>query len=321
MKAAVYITGETPRYEDYPEPIPQHADEILLTMRASAIKHLDKIKVSGKHYSSIHDGAKRVAGVDGVGIMENGTRVYAFGSIGMMAEKAVVNKEYTSEVPDGVSDAIAAALPNGVMGAALALKYRAAIQHGETVLINGATGFTGKVAIQIAKHYGAKKIIVTGRNERVLQSLTTLGADEVISLHQEDASFVNKIKEIHAQTPIDVVIDYIWGYSAELILSALKGTGTFSHRTRYVTVGAMSGDTIQLSSQILRSIDIQLSGSGIGSWTKEEFGKLFSEILPDMFQLAAEGKLVIDVTTFPLLEIERNWNEEAKNGERLVVLI
>lgn len=321
MKAAVYITGETPRYEDYPEPIPQHADEIRLTMRASAIKHLDKIKVSGKHYSSIHDGVKRVAGVDGVGIMENGTRVYAFGSHGMMAEKAVVNKEYTSEVPDGVSDAIAAALPNGVMGAALALKYRAALQHGETVLINGATGFTGKVAIQIAKHYGAKKIIVTGRNERVLQALTTLGADEVISLHQEDASFVNKIKEIHAQTPIDVVIDYIWGHSAELILSALKGTGTFSHRTRYVTVGAMSGDTIQLSSQILRSIDIQLSGSGIGSWTKEEFGKLFSEILPQMFQLAAEGKLMIDVTTFPLQEIEHHWNNEAQDGGRLVVLV
>lgn len=83
----------------------------------------------------------------------------------------------------------------------------------------------------------------------------------------------------------------------------------------------MSGDTIQLSSQILRSIDIQLSGSGIGSWTKEEFGKLFSEILPEMFQLAAEGKLVIDVTTFPLQEIEHHWNNEAQDGGRLVVLV
>lgn len=321
MKAAVYITGETPKYENFSEPSPQKPNEILISIKASAIKQLDKVKVSGKHYSSIKDGVKRVAGVDGVGIMENGKRVYAFGSIGMMAEKAIVNKEYISEVPDGLSDAIAAALPNGVMGAALALKYRAALQQGETVLINGATGFTGKVAIQIAKHYGAKKIIVTGRNENVLQSLTALGADEIISLHQDDTTFVQHIKEIHAQTPIDVVIDYIWGHSAELILSTLKGNGTFSHRTRYVTVGAMSGDTIQLSSQILRSVDIQLSGSGIGSWTEEEFAKLFSEILPEMFQLAAEGKLIIDITTFPLQEIEQYWNREALNGGRLVVLI
>ena len=70
------------------------------------------------------------------------------------------------KLPNGIDDAVAAALPNAVAGSAMALRFRAAMQSGETVLINGATGFTGKIAVQIAKHYGAKKIVVTGRNEQ-----------------------------------------------------------------------------------------------------------------------------------------------------------
>ena len=85
----------------------------------------------------------------------------------------------------------------------------------ETVLINGATGFTGKIAVQIAKYYGAKKIIVTGRNEQSLQTLLSLGADEIISIKESDENFVTRIKAIHNSTPIDVVIDYLWGQTAE----------------------------------------------------------------------------------------------------------
>jgi hypothetical protein len=91
-----------------------------------------------------------------------------------------------------------------------------------------------------------------------------------------------------------VVIDYLWGHTAEMILASLMGKGSFTHRTRFVSVGSMSGDLIQLSAANMRSVDLQLTGSGLGSWSKVQVGKLFSEILPAMFQLAAEGKLTVE---------------------------
>ena len=191
MKAAViYQRGEMPQYTDFPEPTVQNEDELLITMKAAAIKHLDKSKASGKHYSAGSDKTNAsVIGGDGVGVLADGTRVFALGE-GMIAEKAIIEKSRMVKLPGGLDEVTAAALPNAVAGSAMALRFRAAMQKGETVLINGATGFTGKIAVQIAKHYGAKTIIVTGRNEETLQSLLALGADEIISLQQDDETFV-----------------------------------------------------------------------------------------------------------------------------------
>ena len=321
MKAIVYKPGELPVYADFPDPVVTNSNELLMRVKAVAVKNLDRAKVSGKHYSSATDTGLRVAGSDGVGLLADGTRVYAFGKDGMLAEHAVVEKSHIVRVPEGLSDAIAAALPNAIMGSALALRYRAKMQAGDTVLINGATGFTGKMAVQLARDYGAKKVIVTGRNEKILQSLLQLGADEIVSLKQDDDSFVQALKRIHADTPIDVILDYVWGHSVELILSVLKGKGTFSHRTRLVTIGAMSGDTIQLSSQILRSVDLQISGSGLGSWSGEEVGKLFSEIIPEAFELAANNKLVVDTFEVDFVNSAKLWQGESPNGKRMVVVI
>jgi NADPH:quinone reductase-like Zn-dependent oxidoreductase len=269
MKAAVvYQQGgkySLPQYTDFPEPVPKSDDEILITMKAAAIKHLDKGRASGQHYSASNESQQaKVIGGDGVGTLEDGTRVFAFGVSGMIAEKAVIEKSRMIQLPQGIDDATAAALPNAVAGSAMALRFRAGMQGGETILINGATGFTGKIAVQIAKHYGAKKIIVTGRNEETLKALKSLGADETISVKQDDETFISQLKEIHNHTPVDVVIDYLWGHTGELILKALKGKGSFTHKTRFVSIGAITGDTIQLSSEVLRSVDLQISGSGIG---------------------------------------------------------
>lgn len=322
MKAAViYQAGETPKYVEIAEPIVQHDHEVLVHVKAVSIKNLDKLKASGKHYSSEITTKATVVGTDGVGTLPDGTRIYGIGVHGTMAEQAVFIKDWYTPVPEELDDAIAAALPNAVMGSALALRFRAGLQPGETVLINGATGFTGKMAIQLARYYGAGKIIVTGRNEEVLQTLNDLGADEVVSLNQDDAALVEQLKTIHAVSPIHVVIDYLWGHAAELILSSLKGKGTFTPRTRYVTVGSMAGDTITLSSQILRSINLQLSGSGLGSWAKEELALFFSEILPEMFRLAVDQRIKVEVTAFPVQEIEKVWDMQVVKGARLVVRI
>ncbi|TPG37545.1 zinc-binding alcohol dehydrogenase family protein [Flavobacterium pectinovorum] len=323
MKAAVvYKKGEMPKYADFAEPFVQNEHQILLSVKAVAITNLDKGKASGQHYSSENDNQNGfVVGSDGVGLLEDGTRVYARGFSGTIAEKAIIDRNILVPLPDGISDAVAASLPNAVAGSAMALRFRAEIKAGETVLINGATGFTGQMAIQIAKHYGAKKIIVTGRNEKTLQSLFELGADEIISLKQDDETIMAQIKEIHSKTPIDVILDYLWGHPAELILTAIKGNGSFTNKVRYVTIGGMAGDTIQLSSGILRSVNLQLSGSGLGSWTKDEVKLLFSEILPEMFLLAAQNKLKVNIETVNLADIEKAWSAEIPDGKRFVVKI
>lgn len=323
MKAAVvYKKGELPKYAEFPEPIAANENEVLISVKAVAITNLDKGIVSGQHYSSENDNSNgTVIGSDAIGLLENGTRVYARGISGTIAEKALVEKNRMVVLPEEIDDAVAAVMPNAVAGSAMALRFRAGIQPGETVLINGATGFTGQMAIQIAKHYGAKKIIVTGRNEKTLQNLLGLGADEIISLKQDDESFISQLKEIHKNTPIDIVLDYLWGHSAELILSILKGNGNFTPKIRYVSVGSMSGDIIQLSASILRSVDLQLSGSGLGSWTKEEVKLLFSEILPEMFLLASKNKIKVNIEKVNLADIEKMWNAEVPDGKRLVVWI
>ncbi|QSW89079.1 zinc-binding alcohol dehydrogenase family protein [Flavobacterium endoglycinae] len=323
MKAAVvYKKGSLPKFVEFSNPIAANENEVLLSVKAVAITNLDKGIVSGEHYSSENENQNgTVIGSDAVGLLENGTKVYARGISGTIAEKALVEKNRMVVLPDGIDLSIAAAMPNAVAGSAMALRFRAEIQPGDTVLINGATGFTGQMAVQVAKYYGAKKIIVTGRNEKTLQSLLELGADEILYLKQDDERFVSQLKEIHQNTPIDIVLDYLWGYSAELILSVLKGNGNFTHKTRYVSIGSMSGDTIQLSAQILRSVDLQLSGSGLGSWKKEEVKLLFSEILPEIFLLASQNKLKINIEKVNIADIEKMWNTEVPDGKRLVVMV
>ncbi|MFT3749435.1 MAG: zinc-binding alcohol dehydrogenase family protein [Agriterribacter sp.] len=324
MKAAViFQKGEAPKYvEDFAAPVVGNQKEVLVSVKASAVKNLDKMRASGKHYSTEHEmWNPKVPGGDGVGLLEDGTRVYAVGVSGMIAEKATVEKDILVKLPEGIDDATAAALPNAVMGSALALRFRAGLQKGETVLINGATGVTGKISVQIAKYYGAKKVIATGRNEQVLKELLTLGADEIVSLKEDDEGLVAKLKGIHKEYPIDVVIDYLWGHSAELILASLKGTGGFSRHTRFITVGGMSGDTITLSSSILRSTNIQISGSGLGTWSRLEVKVLINEILPEMFELAVDGKLKIETMPIALKDIEKCWDATVPAGKRLVVII
>jgi NADPH:quinone reductase-like Zn-dependent oxidoreductase len=323
MKAAViYHKGELPQYVDFPEPTVQDDSEALVSVKAVAIKHFDKGRAGGQHYSSDAPKATgRVIGGDGVCLLEDGTRIYAMGASGMLAEKATIHKQRMVKLPAELDDATAAALPNAVIGAAMGLRFKAAIQPGDVVLINGATGFTGRVAVQIAKLYGAGKVIVTGRNQSSLNELLSLGADEIISVLQDDKSFTTQLKEIHSNTPIDIIIDYLWGHTAEMILACIKGDGSFTNKIRYVSVGSMAGDLVQLSAANLRSVDLRLTGSGLGAWSKQEVGQLFTEILPEMFQLAAKGKLVVKTIAVKLEDIAKLWDLDVSDGQRLVVTI
>jgi len=318
----MYQKGELPQYVDFPEPIAQSDDEIVVTVKAVAIKHLDKSRASGKHYSSdapVNSG--RIVGGDGVCLLEDGTRVYGMAVNGMLAEKTTIHKDRIVKIPEALDDVTAAALPNAVIGAAMGLRFKADIQPGDVVLVNGATSFTGRVAVQIAKYYDAKKVIVTGRNQESLNELLELGADEIVSVTQSDEQFIAQLKAIHTQSPIDVIVDYLWGHTAEMILSCIKGDGSFTNRIRYVSVGSITGDIIQLSAANMRSADLQLTGSGLGAWSRKQVGLLLTEILPEMFQLAAEGKLKVDTITVKMEDIAELWGLDIPGGKRLVVTI
>jgi len=154
-----------------------------------------------------------------------------------------------------------------------------------------------------------------------LEELTTLAADRTIALTGNDVDFIAAVKEVQRVNPIDIVIYYLCGHPAELIFAALKGNGTYINRVTYVSVGSMAGDAMQLSAATMRSMDVRLSGSGLGSWTNAEIREMFITILPEAFQLAAEGKLAVKTKAVKLGDIAELWDVEVIGGERLVVVV
>lgn len=320
MKAAVLHTpGQAPRFEDFSDPRPSQ-DEVLVRVIAASLKNVDKAMASGTHYDSLRE-LPAICGVDGVALLDDGSRVFCGGCrppYGMMAEQAVVHRAYCLPVPDGVDDKTAAALPNPALSSWLPLIWRAKLQPGETVLILGATGVAGKLAIQIAKHLGAGRVVAAGRNERVLETLADLGADATIALNQPDrelaASFIREAK----QKRFDVVLDYLWGHPTEVLLDALTGHDVMaeSDTVRLIEIGEMAGPTISLSASALRSSGIEIYGSGGGSVPHTAIFETF----PKLWELAASGKVHIDTEAVPLADIERAWQRSDLAGRRLVVI-
>jgi NADPH:quinone reductase-like Zn-dependent oxidoreductase len=198
------------------------------------------------------------------------------------------------------------------MSAWAALVNRAHVKAGETVLINGATGTAGQLAVQIARYLGAKKIIATGRNAQVLESLN---ADATVLLTDDETALTQTLAA-HAATQIDVVIDYLWGNSAERLLTALAKHTPGITPVRFVQVGSLAGQEITLPGAVLRSSPIQLMGSGIGSLALPELVRATGEML----QAAAAGKFTIAHQTVPLSDVAQAWPlDDSKN--RTVFLI
>src|SRR5699024_10828623 len=147
MKAAVLRQlGGIPEYSDFEEPEISGPEELLMNVHAVAIKNIDKLLASGKHYAG-YKKVPVVVGMDGVGTLEDGTRVYAKGRTGTLAEKSILSKEAYTELPENIDWLSAAAIPNAAMGSYLPLKVKAGVKEGDVVLINGGTGVTGKLAI------------------------------------------------------------------------------------------------------------------------------------------------------------------------------
>lgn len=317
MKAAILKEkGKAPVYGDFPDPVPANGEQVLITIKAAPIKQLDKAIAGGNHIQS-NSSLPVTVGTDGAGILEDGTRVYAMGLTGMIAEKALAEKSKCIPLPDDVDFLTAAALPNMLLGSDMALLFRGGMKRGDVVLINGATGVTGKMAVQVAKLHGASKVIVTGRNPDSLKELMELGADEAVSLKQDDEQFIGLLTAIQNATPIDVVLDYTWGHPMELIISVLSNAA--SHPVKIVAIGEMAGSSIPMTSGFMRSRPIEIVGSGFGSMTPEQMNGYMKDVLPSLFSMAAQGKIRMDLERVALEEVEEAWQKKYPSGVRVVV--
>ncbi|EEI18567.1 L-threonine 3-dehydrogenase [Lentilactobacillus hilgardii] len=306
MKAAVLTNyGNVPEYQDFAEPKVMNDHQLMVSPKASSIKQLDISKAAGKHYTNF-DPLPAVMGMDGVAELDDGTRIYAMGLTGMMAERAIIDKQNFIKLPNGLDSVKAAALPNALMGSDLALIEKGKIKQGDVVFVNGATGATGMMAVQLAKFHGASKIIATGRNSKILDHLKTIGADKTILINEPDEQIVKNVVSTYSEAPFDIVIDYLWGHPAEVIFDAFRKIKLAKH-LKYITVGGMAGSDIQLSSQIFRSKDIELIGSGIGSFSSNVFQNYLRNNLPLVFDYAASGHLDMNLNVFPLSQISTAW--------------
>jgi NADPH:quinone reductase-like Zn-dependent oxidoreductase len=318
MNAAVlHGFDQSPHFEQFPEPTAEE-NEVIVHVHAAALKPVDRQIAWGSHYASPKK-LPVVCGVDGVGCLEDGTRIYFGGSRpphGAMAQRTVVSRQRCFPLPQEIDDATAAAIVNPGVSAWLALTQRAKLVQGENVLILGATGITGKLAVQIAKLLGAGRVVAAGRNERVLSRLHEFGADATICIAKPGQDLTDSFAHEIGESGFSVIIDYLWGEPTEALLAALTRNdfAAVTSETRLVQVGESAGPTISLPAAVLRSTPLTILGTA---------GIPPREILTDAFQQvitrAARGELRIDVEKISLDEVESAWQQDA-HGRRIVFI-
>lgn len=311
MKAAIVKgAGQAPVHGDFPRP-DVGPGERRIRVAAAALSPLTRSRAAGTHYSA-SNAYPFVAGVDGVGRLDDGGRVYFVlprPPYGAMAEETVASAARCIPLPDDLDDMTAAALANPGMSSWVAFRERAKLTPGETVLVNGATGAAGRLAVRIARHLGAGRVIATGRNRAALEAV---GADETIPLVADARALEEAFRKPFARG-VDVVIDYLWGESAETMLVAAARAHEGEKPIRFVQVGSISGPDIRLMSAALRAAPIVLMGSGVGGVGLDRLIAAIS----DLFGAVGPAGLAIETKAVPLADVESAWSAE-EGGARLV---
>ena len=320
MKAAVlHKFGETPTYEDFPDPILSEG-EILIHVKAVALENVDKAMAEGSHFASRQFLSRlpAIVGFDGIGMLEDG-RLVGFGGVkapyGAMAEKTVIPQGYHVSVPEGVDAVTAAALPASAITSLFPLKWGAKLQPGESVLINGATGVSGKLAVQIAKLLGAGRVIGTGRNEESIRQVKEFGADAVIDLKQTDEKLMADFEK-EAAEGYDVILDFLWGRPTDLLIKTLVPSEIrVSKPVRLVQIGEKAGATISLSGDALRTSGLEICGGAAG-FSPETMGEATNQV----WEWLRANKLRMDIEQVPLKDIEMIWKSTDFRGKRIVIV-
>jgi NADPH:quinone reductase-like Zn-dependent oxidoreductase len=317
LKAAVVDrAGGVPRYQDFPDPEVGEG-QVLLTVEAVAVENVDRAIVAGTHYTAapFQAALPAIPCFDGIGRLPDGTLV-GFGGIappyGTLAQYAVVPATHVAPIPDGIAPEIAAVLASAI--SAMSMRTAAGLSVGETVLVQGATGVAGRLAVKIARLLGAGRIVATGRNDDALRQLVDLGADAVINTAVDDADLVQAFRD-HVGDGYDVVIDYLWGRPTELLTRALTPDSfALPKPTRLVQIGESAAPAVQLTADAVRTSGLEIYGAARNMATG------MAAAYQQVVDWVRSGELTIDVTTMPLSQIEKAWTRTDLRGTRLVIV-
>jgi NADPH:quinone reductase-like Zn-dependent oxidoreductase len=311
MNAAVVTSfDEPPHYLPFEVPEPDDG-QVLIDVLAVGLHPRVRTGATGRHYTSSGT-LPMIPGVDGVGRRPDGKLVYFVADddiIGTMAEKAVVDRRRMVELPDGVDVATVAATMNPAMSSWVALRRRVPIQPGQSVLVLGATGNAGAMALLVAKRLGAGRVVGAGRDT---ERLTTLKADQVVALGDGPDALAAAAAEV------DIVIDYLWGKpAAEAMMALLMARSDRSRQLDWIQIGSMAGPTIELPSVALRSANFRIQGNGQGAVSPRAY---LAELPPLVDEINA-GTITVTPRPLPLADVERAWASPDASGERIVLTV
>ncbi|MET0493445.1 MAG: zinc-binding alcohol dehydrogenase family protein [Actinoplanes sp.] len=306
-----------PRWEPFDLPTPADEDQEVVDVLAVGLHPRVRSGASGKHYTSTGK-LPLVPGIDGVGRRADGRVVYFVADddlAGPMATRTVIDIRRSVPLPDGADVVKIAAAMNPAMSAWVALRRRVPIQPGQSVLILGATGNAGQMAIQVAKRLGAGRVVGAGRDQARLATLTGLGADATVALTDDaDATAAALAKEA---AEVDLVIDYLWGKPAsEAIMALLQGRADRSRELNWIQIGSMAGPTIELPSVALRSANFRLQGNGQGAVST----RAYLAELPSLIDEIDGGGIAVTAQPVPLADVETAWTAPEVPGVRTVLV-
>ena len=203
---------------------------------------------------------------------------------------------------------------NPAMSSWVALRQRVPFQAGQNVLVLGATGSAGQMAVQIAKRLGANQVIAAGRNPGRLAGLPALGATATVVLDGDADRVAGRLGQVAAD--VDVVIDYLWGEPAAAAMVALvTGRADRGQPLAWIQVGSVAGSTAAVPSAALRAARLQIIGSGQGSVSTRE---ILAE-LPALAQEITAGRFEIDARPTSLTDVEQAWADAAGPAQRIVI--
>ena len=316
--------GRPPVLVERDDPGPPAEDQCLVVVRAAPITPLDVLCATGTSYFG-PPALPYVPGVQGVGtvlvhpVLEAGTRVWFPTGAGMapgdgsMATSVVLPADAVVPLPgDAVDDTEVAALGLSAVAAWMALTWRAGLRPGEQVLVLGAGGVVGQVAVQAARLLGARRVVAAARSERARQRAATCGADVVVPLEDGDtvAGLADRLADA-LDGPLDVVVDPLCGVPASAATRVLGEGG------RLVHLGSAAGTTMEVDSASLRSRTAAVLGyTNNGITTEQRDGALLAVLAE-----AAAGRLRVDHEVVPLEHVGGAWARQADGtaATRLVV--
>jgi NADPH:quinone reductase-like Zn-dependent oxidoreductase len=233
--------------------------------------------------------------------------------MGAMAKQTVIDVRRSVVLPDDSDPVELAAAMNPGMSSWVGLRRRISFQPGQKVLVLGATGNAGQMAVQIARRFGAERVVAVGRDPVRLSALTGLGASATVLL-DGGPDLADRLGD--AGKDVDVVIDYLWGEpAAEALHAIIPNRADDSQQLTWLQIGSVAGPVAPIPSAALRAARLQIVGSGQGSVTTQD---ILAE-LPDLAREITAAAFRVDARAVPLSDVAQAWAAAATSTQRIVL--